>query len=58
MPHALQVSQEDLVLCLSEPALGEQSAATDFGWEPGLVQEEEVRALRLHHLLAKITDRR
>lgn len=58
LPHALQVCQEDLILCLSKPALGKQPAAADVGWEPGLVQEEEVRGLTLHHSPAKITDRK
>lgn len=58
LPHALQVRQEDLVLRLPEPALGEQPAAANVGGEPGLVQEEEVGGLRLHHSQAKNTDRK
>lgn len=58
LPHALQVRQEDLILCIPEPALSEQPAAADVSWEPGLVKEEEVRGLMLHHSLDKITDRK
>lgn len=59
LPHALQVRQEDLVIRLPEPALGEQPAVANVGGEPGLVQEdEEVGGLRLHHSQAKNTDRK
>lgn len=58
LPHTLQVCQEDLILRLPKPALGEQLSAADVSLEPGLVQEEEVRGLTLHHTLAKITDRK